>query len=262
MTQALAALSASIEQLVVSAAPLLAAIRTSPNHHVTGLVCQRDVIITPDQALPLLDSYTVVLPNRPLVAARPGPRDPRANLAMLHLDSPCPLLNPEIATAAVGSLVVVLGADADASPTVRLTTVHRFVRTADGPIPVLDLTSDGLVQGSLVLDPSARLVGLVALGPNQEVMVIPSANVSRMLIPDQHARTSPPAAVRQVPANRRGWLGVALQPIVVPNQLVAWTGQTSGRMVVNVTKGGPAEVAGMRVGDVLLALDDTSASGP
>jgi S1-C subfamily serine protease len=33
-------------------------------------------------------------------------------------------------------------------------------------------------------------------------------------------------------------------------------------MVVSVTKGGPAELAGLRVGDVLLALNGTSASGP
>jgi S1-C subfamily serine protease len=33
-------------------------------------------------------------------------------------------------------------------------------------------------------------------------------------------------------------------------------------MVVSITKGGPAELAGLRVGDVLLALNGTSASGP
>ena len=32
-------------------------------------------------------------------------------------------------------------------------------------------------------------------------------------------------------------------------------GQTSGRMVVSVTAGGPAEHAGLRLGDVLLAID-------
>ena len=33
-------------------------------------------------------------------------------------------------------------------------------------------------------------------------------------------------------------------------------------MVVSVTKGGPADLAGLRVGDVLLALNGISASGP
>jgi S1-C subfamily serine protease len=72
------------------------------------------------------------------------------------------------------------------------------------------------------------------------------------------AQPAPPAPA----ANRRGWLGVALQPITVPEAIVARAGQTSGRMVMSTTKGGPAELAGLRVGDVLLALNGTSASGP
>jgi S1-C subfamily serine protease len=97
-------------------------------------------------------------------------------------------------------------------------------------------------------------------------MAIPSAVVGRMLMPNQAPVAQAPAFPASVAApassNRRGWLGVALQPITVPDQLVARAGQGSGRMVVNITKGGPAEMAGMRIGDVLLALNGTSASGP
>jgi S1-C subfamily serine protease len=266
MTQTLPALSASITQLVTSAAPLLGAIRIGPNRHITGLVCQGDMIVTVDQGLPPLESYTVVLSNRLLIAARPGPRDPNANLAVLRLESPWPAANPEVATPAVGSLVVVLGADADGSPTVRLSVIHRMTRTANGLAPVLDLSSERVEQGSLVLDPDGRLVGLAALGPNGEAAVIPSAVIGRMLMPNQNfagAPAGPPASPVPSPqSNRRAWLGVALQPITVPDQLVARAGQSSGRMVVSITKGGPAEVAGMRIGDVLLALNGTSTSGP
>lgn len=266
MPQALAAFSASISRLVVSAAPLLAAIRVGPNRHITGLICQGDMILTTDQALPILDSYTVVLSNRLLIAARPGPRDPGTNLAVLRLETPWPAVSPEIAASPVGSMVVVLGADADASPTVRLTLIHRFTRTADGLAPVLDLPSDSIEPGSLVLDPTGRLIGLAALGPNREAMAIPGALIGRMLAPNQASATAV-AVPLAVPAfqplsNRRGWLGVALQPITVPDQLVARAGQASGRMVVGITKGGPAEMAGMRIGDVLLALDGVSTSGP
>jgi S1-C subfamily serine protease len=160
-------------------------------------------------------------------------------------------------------MVVVLGADADASPTVRLTVIHRFTRTADGPAPVLDLPGDSVEPGSLVLDPAGRLIGLAALGPNREAMAIPGALIGRLPTPNFVPATAPlPVSAFSSSANRRGWLGVALQPITVPDQLVARAGQASGRMVVSITKGGPAEMAGVRIGDVLLALDGTSTSGP
>jgi S1-C subfamily serine protease len=263
MPQALAAFSASISRLVASATPLLCAIRVGPNRHVTGLICQGDTILTTDQALPILDSYTVVLSNRLLIAARPGSRDPAINLAVLRLETPWPAVNPEVAASpVVGGVVLVLGADADASPTVRLTVIHRFTRTAEGQAPVLDLPGDSVDPGSLVLDPAGHLIGLAALGPNREAMAIPGALIGRMLTPN-HAPGSP-LAVPALPlaSARRGWLGVALQPITVPDQLVARVGQASGRMVVSITKGGPAEVAGMRIGDVLLAVNGTSTSGP
>jgi S1-C subfamily serine protease len=60
---------------------------------------------------------------------------------------------------------------------------------------------------------------------------------------------------------RRGWLGVSLQPITVPEALVHRAGQPTARQVVSVTRGGPADRAGLRSGDVLLALDGASTSG-
>jgi len=261
MTQTLVMLSQCITQIVSSAAPLLSAIRVGPNRHITGLVCQGDMIVTTDQALPVADSYTVVLPNRLLMMARPGPRDPGSNLAVLRLDVPWPTVNPEIAAASVGTMAVMLDADIDASPTVRLTVVHRIIHTVDGPAPVLDLSGNNVDPGSPVFDAYGRLIGLAALCLNGDAMAIPGHVIGRMLMPAQNPAAPPPASPTP-PSNRRGWLGVALQPITVPDHLVARAGQTSGRMVVNITKGGPAELAGMRIGDVLLALNGTSASGP
>ncbi len=60
---------------------------------------------------------------------------------------------------------------------------------------------------------------------------------------------------------RRGWMGVSLQPITVPESLASRAGQPTARQVVSVTRGGPADRAGLRAGDVLLALDGASTSG-
>lgn len=269
MTEPLAALSASISQLVASATPLLSAIRIAPDRHVTGLVCQGGTVVTINQALPALDNYTIVLSNRLLLTAHPGPRYPDANLAVLRLDNPWPVATPATATPPVGSIVAVLGADADAAPTARLTIVHRFIRVADGLIPVLDLPVQDVDQGSLVLAADGHFVGLVAVGPHREATVIPGVVISRMLAPNKDRAapaTNPVIGAIAYPtppqgSARRGWLGVSLQPITIPDQLVPQAGQASGRMVVSITRGGPAEAAGMRVGDVLLSLNGTSASG-
>jgi hypothetical protein len=260
MNDAVSPVPGSLSSVVAAAAPLVCAIRTGPSRHITGLVCERDAIVTIAQALPVQDRHFVVLPNRLPIAALPGPRDPTLNLAVLRLDTTWPAVSPTIAQTAVGNMAIIVGADEDGCPTVRLTVIHRFRRSADGPVPVLDLSADRLEQGSLVLDQDARLIGLLATGPENEALAIPSAMIGRMLLPD--AAPSNPNALTPPASGRRGWLGVALQPITVPEELVARVGQPSGRMVVSITKGGPAELAGIRIGDVLLALDGTSASGP
>jgi S1-C subfamily serine protease len=261
MSNSLAAFSQSIAQLAAESAGFLSAIRIGPNRHMTGLVCEGDVIVTTDQELPALDAYTVVLPHGNLAAARPILRDPACNLALLRLNTPFPVANPDVATVAVGSLALVVAADADASPTVRLTVVHRFLRVGS-TVPVLDLPTQGTDPGSLVLDAEGRLIGLAALGPGGEAIVIPAATIGQILVPALHLAV-PTASPPPAPLNKgRGWLGVSLQPITVPEAIFARAGQSSGRMVVSITRGGPAEQAGLRVGDVLLALNGTSASGP
>ncbi|HBK07497.1 MAG TPA: hypothetical protein DDZ81_16875 [Acetobacteraceae bacterium] len=265
MTERLAALSQSVSRIAAGAGSWLSAIRVGPNRHVTGLVCEGGLVVTCDQALPALERYSVVSPNGTLVAAHAGSRDPGSNLAVLHLETPWPVANPEIADSLVGGLVIVVGADADASPTVRLTVVHRLVRTADGHAPVLDMSGDRIDHGSLVIDEGGRLIGLATLGPNGEAMAIPSSVIGRMLMPGRTGapvRPAAPLAPSAMSSRRRAWLGVALQPITIPDGLATRAGQGSGRMVVSLTRGGPAEMAGLRVGDVLLALNGTSASGP
>jgi S1-C subfamily serine protease len=260
MTSSLAALSASVARLVAAAAPSLTSIRIGIDSHVTGLLCEDDTVITTDHALPVQAHYTVALSTGALVAALPGPRDPIFNVAALQLETPVPVAPPSYGTAVLGGIVIVLAASIDATPSVRLSVIHRCIRNPDGAIPVLDLPAGSIDQGAAVLDPDGRLIGLLDIGANGEAIVVVGAAISRTLPPlNAIARSAVPLPPEA--STPRGWLGVALQPITVPDTIAARTGQRSGRMVVRVTSGGPAERAGLRVGDVLLALNGTSASG-
>jgi len=287
MSKTLSKVSALLAGLVESAAPLVVAIRVGQNRHITGIHWQSGVVVTSDQSLPAQDTYTLVLANGTLASARPGPRDPGANLASLRLDNP--VFAPAIEAgqdAPVGSLVLLLGADLDGSPTLRLTAVHRRARGGGmtGSWMTLDLPFNQADPGGPALDATGRLLGMTSLGPKGEAMIVPRAVIDRFagppgasgaaeLVPMPGAvamarpfgdsiPTSPPALPPlEATSGRRGWLGVALQPITVPDQLVQKAGQTSGRMVVSVSVSGPADRAGLRVGDVLLALDGYSTSG-
>jgi serine protease Do len=56
----------------------------------------------------------------------------------------------------------------------------------------------------------------------------------------------------------RGWLGLALQLVAVPDSLRAEAGQESGLMVMSCAAGGPAAAAGIVTGDILLAIGGVS----
>jgi S1-C subfamily serine protease len=54
---------------------------------------------------------------------------------------------------------------------------------------------------------------------------------------------------------RRAWLGLAGAQSPLPPQLVAKLGRRSGLRVAQVIAGSPADQAGLRVGDIVVAVD-------
>jgi S1-C subfamily serine protease len=301
MSQLLSQLSESIALLVANAAPILVAIRIGENRHVTGFLWRNDLLVTADQALPAASTYTIVLSTGGMISAQPGPRDPSHNLACLRLDVPVSVALPEPArSAAIGALVLMLGAHSDGSPTVRLTTIHSLPRSpgvGSSAAITLDLAGGRISHGGIVLDAEGRLLGMTSASPGGDVVVIPHSTIARFMMaasatgmpeanaaPISLATTLPiakpipqitvPFDVPPRPGNgqaaggsqpsggqRRGWLGVSLQPITVPENLAHRAGQRTARQVVSIARGGPADRAGLRSGDVLLALDGSSTSG-
>ncbi len=252
-TTLFAQLSEAIAGQVAAAAPLLAAIRVGPNRHVTGIVWQRDLVITSDQALPALDNFTLVLSGGVLTAGRPARRNATSNLASLRLETSIhspPVLPP--AEPRVGALALALGADVDAAPLVRLAVIHKVNGSrgdnADRSL-TLDMPASLVAEGGPVLDAAGGLLGMAIIGATNEATVIPHSAMVRLL------ETS------HTPDGRRGWLGVALQPITVPDGMRGAVGQASGRMVVSLAPAGPADLAGLRPGDILLSLDGHSVTG-
>jgi S1-C subfamily serine protease len=61
---------------------------------------------------------------------------------------------------------------------------------------------------------------------------------------------------------RRGYLGVATQPVRLPSGLRDSLAQRSGALVLDTEANGPAQKAGLHLGDVIVALDGAKVRGP
>jgi S1-C subfamily serine protease len=88
-------------------------------------------------------------------------------------------------------------------------------------------------------------------GPRRRTIVIPTATLSRVIDP---LLTEGRIA--------RAWLGVGLQPVLIPDSFRQSTGRESGLMVVSLASGGPAETAGILPGDIVLDIDGTAVNRP
>ena len=102
-----------------------------------------------------------------------------------------------------------------------------------------------------VLDAAGGLLGISTFGPRRRVLVIPTTTVEGVIEP-----------LLNKGRVERGWLGLALQPVLVPEATQAEAGQSRGLMIMSVAKDGPAARAGVLVGDILVTLGGEGVSHP
>jgi S1-C subfamily serine protease len=221
------------------------------------MIWQSDAVVTSEQAIGNRDEYEVVTASGATATARIAGRDPGTNLLVLRTDSPLAATSVPHGTARVGSLALALGADPEGAATARLGLVSsvgpQWYSRAGGRLEqriALDIRLRRTEEGGPVLDASGALVGMSTLGPPGVVLVIPVATLARV-VPQLLSEG-------QVP---RGWLGLGLQPVAVPEPLRAGAGETTGMMVMSIAAGGPGEVAGVKAGDILLTIDGASMRG-
>ena len=107
-------------------------------------------------------------------------------------------------------------------------------------------------SGGAFVDTEGRLLGVAtAIAIRGLGVVIPSATA-----------WTAAAALIEHGSLKRGYLGIAAQPVGVPERQRGPSAQTQGLLVVSVKTGSPADTAAVLVGDILLALDDHRLSSP
>ena len=246
-------LSTALAKRVTAVKTAIVAIRL-PAGHLTGTLWRSDVVITSDQSLTKCDEFEVVTASGSTPNAKVAGRDSSTNIAVLKLSQPVTSGSIIRGDAQVGAVALAIGADAQGGVSARMGIVNavgsEWYSSHGGRIDqriVLDTNLSRSEEGGPVFDAAGGLLGMSTFGPRRQVLVIPATTIERVvpsLLRDGHIA--------------RGWLGVALRPVAVPEALNEAAGQSSGLMVMSLTDGGPAATAGIVAGDIILTVDSAS----
>jgi S1-C subfamily serine protease len=230
------------------------AIPLAHGRHITGMVWRSDIVVASEQSLPQREDFELVTAGGSVVAAKIAGRDSSTNIAVLKLAEPIASPSMEAGEPRTGAIALVTGADGSGGASARLGLVNlagpEWHSSRGGLIDrriVLDVTLARREEGGPIFDAEGRHLGMSTFGPRGQVIVIPTATIER--IAPQLERDGRVA---------RGWLGVALQAVAVPDALRETAEQSSGLMVMSVVEGGPAAQAGIVAGDIILSVDGTS----
>ncbi|MET4200517.1 S1C family serine protease [Bradyrhizobium sp. LA6.12] len=242
----LSSLSSALTDVVTRTAPSVVAVH-SHRSRATGFVWKPGLIVTADEALADEGDIQIGLPDGSTAPATIVGRDHTTDIALLRTDASLAPVKLAATVPPLGTLSVVVATDRDA-PSAALGMVSlsgkswRSLRGGDIDARIeLDVRLRFAQQGGLALDASGDAFGMAVLGPRR-VLVIPTATIERVA-----------AQLETRGRIARGYLGVGLQPVRLDDGI--------GAMVMNVDKAGPSAAAGIRQGDVIVAVNDQKLSG-
>ena len=248
--------SSALAELVAGARGFLASARGKDGAQVSGVLWSPGVVVVSEQAVPDASEFEVTVGDVTLGGQVAG-RDEGSNIAVLRLERDLPGKLPEHAVPAVGALALALGVGSD-GPAARLAVVRSmggaWQSLAGGSIDhriVLDTYLGTTEEGGPVLGADGAIFGIATRGARRQSLVIPASTVERVV--PQLLKSGTIA---------RGWLGVSLHPVALPEALRSDQSQRVGLMVMDVVAGGPAAKAGVLAGDILLAVGGTQATRP
>ncbi|WP_426423548.1 S1C family serine protease [Bradyrhizobium genosp. A] len=242
----LTSLSSALADVVASIAPSVVSVH-SHRSRSTGFVWKPGLIVTADEALADEGDVQIVLADGSTAAATIVGRDHTTDIALLRADTSIAPVKLAATVPALGTLSVVVATNRD-TPSAALGMVSvsakswRSLRGGEIDARIeLDVRLRPSQEGGLALDASGEAFGMAVLGPRR-VLVIPTATIERVA-----------AQLETRGRIARGYLGLGLQPLRLDDGI--------GAMVMNVDKAGPAAAAGIRQGDMIVAVNDQKLSG-
>lgn len=254
--------SAQITGAVAAIAPSIVAIDARPRVATSGIVWREGVIVSTNHAIRRDENITVTLDGGQKLTATLVGRDAGSDLAVLKIDDAeaAKSLKPADIGATteikVGNIVLAVGrarpesgvtasfgivnAVGDAWRTWRGDEIERFIS--------LDLAIYLGFSGGALINPDGKVYGVntSAFGRGM-ALTIPSETVNRVV-----------EALLAKGRIARPYLGIGTQAVPLSESLREKLDlkQSSGLMLLTVEANGPADKAGVLIGDVLLSIDD------
>ena len=228
------------------------------------IISAQGYILTNQHVVEAADEIEVALSDGKKLAAKVVGNDPETDLAVLQVDAqnlPAITLG-QAENLRVGDVVLAIGNPLGVGQTVTMgiiSALHRSglrINTFENFIQTDAAINQGNSGGALV-DASGNLVGI-----NTAILSQSGGSIGiGFAIPVSTAKQ----VMEQLIATgvvTRGWVGVELQEITPELAESFKAGGTAGVLVAGVQRGSPADRAGVKPGDIILAVDGKQATDP
>jgi serine protease Do len=218
----------------------------------------RGLIVTNHHVIEAAEEITVVLNDRREFEAKLVVSDARTDLAVLKIEThgeKLPALElGDSDQLEVGDLVLAIGDPFGVGQSVSSGIVSALARTGIGSDVSSFIQTDAAINpgnsGGALVDLEGRLVGI-----NTAIFSQTGGSIGiGFAIPTALVRTVLQAATGGTPL-RRPWLGATGQAVTTEIAANLGLAHPGGVLINTVAPNGPAARAGMRVGDVILAID-------
>src|SRR5690242_14577379 len=257
METVLSSLSNEISSLVQRISPSVVAVHARRHFPSSGVHWGPDLVVTADHTVAREEDIRVTTADAKILGATLIGRDPGADLAALKVPG---LGRPAAANAeakpVLGEFALVVGRSPDSGPNASLGIIGAVSgswRTWRGGRLEQYVRLDAMLypnsSGGAVVNSRGNLLGIATSALSRVAgLAIPAADVARV--------TKQLLEKGYVP---QGYLGIGVYPVAIPENLKSKLAlsNATGILILNVEKSGPAETAGVLLGDLLVSLNST-----
>ena len=221
----------------------------------SGIYWREGLIITSQESLKRTNNVTITLPDGETTSVTLLGKDASTDVAVFKTEASLPIapIDSECELK-VGHLAIAIGRDSNRG----LSLAQGVVSTVGGSWrSSLGGYIDRFVRldinfypggGSALVNAAGQVVGFNTTGPRRSILTIPAVTVDRVV--DRLLETG---------HINRGYLGLSMQPVNFSESLIEKLSLESDRglMVINAEAQSPAQEAGIILGDILVAIEDT-----